>query len=104
MRSQQENASENKFSRHLLCPCGDGRLGRPAERSSAALRTRSMSQGEQKANNFLSNNPAGLRVPFSRTLRKGWVTGRRAVTGKMATFRQLPSVIALNPDFFREMD
>jgi len=104
MRSQQENQSENKFSRHLLCPCGDSRLGRPAERSSAALRTRSMPRGEQKANSFLSNNPAGLQVPFSRTLRKGWVTGRQAVIGKMAKSRQLPSVIALDPDFFREME
>jgi hypothetical protein len=60
-----------------------------------------MPRGEQKTNSFLSNNPA---VPYSRTLRKGWVTGRRAVIGKMAKSRRLPSVIALNPDFFREMD
>jgi hypothetical protein len=32
------------------------------------------------------------------------VTGRRAVIGKMAKFRQLPSAITLNPDFSREMD
>jgi hypothetical protein len=60
--------------------------------------------GRTKSNNFLSNNPAGLQLPYSRTLRKGWVTGRRAVIGKMAKFRQLPSAITLNPDFSREMD
>ena len=96
MRSQQENPSENKFSRPLLCRVGTA--------ASAVLRTRSMPWGEQKANNFSSNNPAGLQVPYSRTLRKGWVTGRRAVIGKMAKFRQLPSAITLNPDFSREMD
>jgi hypothetical protein len=60
--------------------------------------------GEQKANIFLSNHPAGPQVAYSRTSRKGWVTGRRAVIGKMATFCQLPSAITLNPDFSREMD
>ncbi|MGA2457372.1 MAG: hypothetical protein ABSF85_07390 [Terriglobales bacterium] len=104
MRSQQENQSKNKFLRHLLCPCGDGRLSRPAERSSAALHTRSMPWGEQKANILLSNNPAGPQVPYSRTLRKRWVTGRQAVIGKMAEFRQLPSAITLNSDFSREME
>jgi hypothetical protein len=62
-----------------------------------------MPRGEQKANNFLSNNPAGPQLPYSRTLRKGWVTGRRAVIGKMAKVRQRRSAITPNPDFSREM-
>jgi hypothetical protein len=60
MRSQQEKQSENRFSRHLLCSCRDGRLRACPERSSAAPAPQYATR--RMKSKYLQRKRAGMRV------------------------------------------